>query len=196
MITLPAGVVPASASPMLLDYGLFIRPSTGAPPSRIDKPGSRWGAEIVLPPLDVATANVVLSRLTTGRTTPLRVDWPLMGVSQAVGGAPVVDGVGPGGTTLPVRGLTPGAAIAEGWWINLTDVSGNIYLHQVRSSVIADGAGKATLSIFPMIRAVFADASAVAISAPKVEGIVTSDHKWPMTPDRLVPISFTIEEAN
>lgn len=196
MITLPAGVVPASATPRFLDFGVFIRPATGAPVSRVDKPGSRWAAEINLPALPPALANSVLTRLLTGRSDVLRVDWPLLGVSQAVSGTPVVNGTNPTGTTLPVQGLAAGTVIPEGWWINVTDAAGNRYLHQVKANATANGAGQVTLVIAPMIRALLANGSAVQISAPTIEGLVTSEHAWPMNSDRLIPITFAIEEAN
>lgn len=196
MITLPAGVVPALATPRLIDFGVFIRPATGAPVSRVDKPGTRWGAQIDLPAQLPDVANSILTRLLTGRSQVLRVDWPLLGVSQAVAGTPVVNGANPSGTTLPVRGLAAGTVIKEGWWINVTDAAGNRYLHQVKALATADGAGAVSLNIGPMIRAPLADGSAVVITSPTIEGLVTSDHTWPLTPDRLIPISFTIEEAN
>lgn len=195
MITLPADVVPASAKASQMEFGVLLRPATGAAVSYIDRPGTRWKADVALPPLRPAVARMVINRLTRAKSEVLRINWPLMGAAQGVPGVPVVNGSGAAGKSLPLRGLTPHVRLLEGYWISIEDADGNRYLHQVDALATADASGMATVTVSPMLRAEFADGGRVLIAAPTIEGLVTSVIEWPATPDRLVPLSFTIEEA-
>jgi hypothetical protein len=196
MIVLPDDPGPSTAHPVLIDFGFVQRPATGAALSRVDRPGSRFRIDFAFPPMPADVARVVVSRLIAARSEGLRIELPLMGVSQGAPGAPVVDGAGAAGSSLPLRGLTPGYQIKEGFWLTAIDAAGVHYLHNVRATTAADASGEALLTIAPILRAPLADGDAVLLAKVLVEGVVTEDVAWDMTPGEIVTgLGFTLEEA-
>jgi hypothetical protein len=194
MIELPARPAPNAVNASLIDFGFQLKPATGAAVTRIDRPGSRYAVEVTFPVMKSDVARVFVSRLQKAVSEGLRIDYPLLGVSQGNPGAPVVDGANPTGTTLPVRGLTPGYQVKEGYWLTLIDADGVLYLHNVTANVRADGDGEATLSIYPMIRAPLADGSTILLGKPQVEGLI-EDIKWTLMLGDFVQLGFVLEEA-
>jgi hypothetical protein len=141
----------------------------------------------------------VLARTFTGRLTRakregLRIDVPLL-VSQGSPGAPLVNGAGQSGVALNVKGLTAGYQVLEGYWLTILDFAGTRYLHQVVTSVTANGSGLATVQIDPPIRANFLDNATIQLATPQVEGLVTSSVSWPLDYNQFIVISFDIEES-
>ncbi len=194
MITLPASPPPSGASPALIDFGFILRPSTGAGALRVNRPGSRWLVKFSYPPMRPDVARVFISRLIEAKSAGLRIKYPLQ-VSQGNPGAALVDGGGAAGTSLPVKGLTPHYLAKEGYWLSVTDAAGVKYLHNVRATASADAAGKVTLTIRPPLRAPLVNGDAIELAAPMIEGLVTSDIAWPIVPDQVIDLSFSVEEA-
>ena len=195
MITLPTGVYPRGVKASLLDYGVIVRPSSGAPAQRYDRLGSRFAMEFELPPLDGETARLVKARLIQAKRSALRMPVPLLGGPQGAPGAPLVNGTDSAGTTLKLKNLTPGWFAREGYWLNVTDADGALYLHDVAAPVRAGSDGKATLTLGVPLRCVLADGAAVRISNPVIEGLVTSDIGWSDPVGRIISgIVFTLEE--
>ena len=193
MIVLPTSPAIAQAMPHEIDFGFIQRPSTGAGATKIDRPGLRLGAEFSLPSMPADAARIFVNRLLRAKSEGLRVPWPLMDISQGAPGNPVVNGSGASGTSLPVRGATPGYQVKEGWWLNVVDGAGVYYLHGVAADVtLASGSG--TITVWPPLRADLSDGDNVVLDAPKMEGLVTSETKWPVTTDHNVALSFTLEE--
>lgn len=196
MIELPASYAPNGARVVLIDFGFVQRPSLGGAAARVNRPGNRWQIELTWPTMQADDARVLVRRLAAAKSEGLRVLFPLQGVSQGSPGSPVVNGSGAGGTTLPLRGLTPGHVIKEGWWLTAIDSAGVRYLHQAAATVAADGSGNATLAVTPMIRAPLADGNTVLLGAPEVEGFITEEIGWDLVPGELTSgIGCTIEEA-
>lgn len=195
MITLPSTPSPNAVTPTMLDYGMILRPATGAAPTRINRSGSRFQVHVTYPPMKADTARPFVSRIQQAKINGLRMTYPLLGVSQGSPGTPLVNGSGAAGTSLPIKGLTVGYVIKEGYWLTVVDAAGVHYLHNVTANVTADGSGHATAVVVPALRGVFADGDTVNIAAPDVEGIVTSDAAWSLDTDKLISISFTLEEA-
>lgn len=195
MIELPENPAPTGVEVGVIDYGMTLRPSTGAAALRVNRAGSRYRVAVTWPPMQPDTARVFLSRFQQGQREGLRIDYPLLGLSQGSPGSPVVDGANPTGTTLPVRGLTPGYAVKEGYALTLIDASGVRYLHFAAAPVMASATGTASLTLTLPIRAPLADGSTILLSKPTVEGLVT-DIGWTLSVDRLVRLGgVTIEES-
>jgi hypothetical protein len=195
MITLPTGVTARSVKASLLDFGFINRPSSGAPAQRYDRLGSRYSMEFELPPLPGDVARVVKARLTKAKRDGLRMPVPLMGGQQGSPGAAVVDGTDSVGTLLKLRGLTPGWFAREGFWLNVTDADGALYLHDIAEPVRAASDGTAELTLGIPLRCVLADGAAVRIANPVIEGLVTSEVGWSDPVGRIVSgIAFTVEE--
>lgn len=196
MITLPESPWPNGVTPRLLDYGSVLRPALGGAALRIDRAGSRFGAEISFPPMKPATARVFVSRLLDAKSEGLRIEFPLIGVSQGLPGSPVVDGAGQSGKSLDITGLTPAYAFKEGYWLSIEDASGQHYLHNCRSNVVADGSGDATISITPALRVPFADGATIHLAKPMIEGLVDGEEwSWQIPVEKLIALVVPIEEA-
>lgn len=197
MITLPAGLVPNSARVAQVDFGFVQRPALGGALSRINRPGNRWQIELGWPTMPADDARTLVRRLSAAVTEGLRVVLPLQGVSQGdPGTAIVVNGSGAAGTALPLRGLVPNVAIKEGWWLTAIDSAGVHYLHQVAAPAVANGSGQVTLAITPMLRAPLVDGNTVLLAKPLVEGVITDQIGWELSPGSLVSgIGCVIEEA-
>lgn len=196
MIEFPSDPAPNGVNPTLLDFGFIQRPSSGSAIQRIDRPGSRYRVEVSYPPMKADAARKFVARLLRAKREGLRIEYPLLGLSQGVPGAPVVDGADPTGTTLPLRGLTPHYAFKEGYWITLIDADGTRYLHNVQEAVVAAADGTVTLTVEPSIRAPLADGSTVLVAKPTIEGLI-EDSGWSLAVDRLVRFggSIVIEEV-
>ena len=79
----------------------------------------------------------------------------------------------------------------------LIDGDGARYLHFAGSNEVADGAGEASFTIEPALRAPFDDGDAVLLAAPTVEGALIEGGGRSLAVDRLVRFGavLTIEEA-
>lgn len=195
MITLPSLPAPNGVRLGLLDFGFIQRPITGAAAQRVDRKGNRFQADFTFPPMKANTARVFTSRLQTAKREGIRMEVPLLDVDQGSPGSPVVDGANQTGTSLNIRGLTPGYEFKEGFWLSILAGSGQYFLHNVRGDVTADGLGDATITIEPALRVLFPDGAVIDLVTPKIEGLVTNDLAWEIPTNRLVQVSFTMEEA-
>ena len=195
MITLPPGVYPRSATVRLLDYSVIVRPASGAPAQRYNRLGSRYAMEFELPAMTPETARLVRARLIQAKRAALRVPVPLPEGAQGSPGAPLVDGTDSAGTTLKLKNLTPGWMAREGYWLNVTDAAGMLYLHDVAAPVRAGADGKAVLTLGVPLRCALADGAVVRIANPVIEGLLTSDVAMTDPVGRIVSgVTFTIEE--
>ncbi|MBO0750307.1 MAG: hypothetical protein J2O44_07770 [Porphyrobacter sp.] len=195
MLDLPDWARPSDVQPYPIDFGLWLKPATGAEELRVDRKGGRFGAKIVFPAMPASDAASFISRFVAacfGET--LRVPFPLLDLPQGSPGAPVVDGAGQAGTTIALRGLTPGYAVREGYWLTFVDENGRGYLHnnRVPQRVAADGT--VALTVAPEVRWPFADGATVLLAKPTIEGRVTGE-PWQLPVDRRVRVGFTLEEV-
>jgi hypothetical protein len=198
MIEMPATPAPNSFEFEPMDFGFLQRPQSGAPALRIDKPGNRYVAVVSYPPMKSDVARKFVARLQRAKREGLRVEVPLLGVSQGTPGTPVVDGAAPSGTILPIRGLTPNYMFREGYWLTITKAStGEECLHTCMSSGAADGSGEAVFDIEPPLRIDFADGDTIELAKPTIAGNVVQSIGWSLAVDQLVRIGGTImiEEA-
>lgn len=189
---------PTGAEPSLLDYGFLQRPSSGAPALRIDRPGSRYSVAVTFPPMKPDVARTFVARLQRAKREGLRIEYPLLDLSQGNPGAPLVNGAGQSGTTLDIKGLTPHYVVKEGYALTIIEAAtGDRFLHFCLDAAAADASGLVTIEIEPPLRAPFANNDVVLLAKPTVEGWVTSDITWSLRLDRLIDVGATIviEEA-
>lgn len=196
MIDLSDEMIPNGFGDQLVDMGFWQEPSSGAEPQRIDRQGNRMRVTLSFPPLEPDVALRVLPRLKRAVREGLRVEWPLLGVSQGLPGSPVVDGDEPTGTSLPVRGLRPGYVAKCGYVFHIVRAAtGKRYWHQILTTVVADGSGDATFDIEPPLRAVFADGDVIELARPTIEGRLLGTVASDLNVNRLrYPSALTIEE--
>lgn len=195
MITLPSTPAVRSVTPRLIDFDLYQRPALGGPITHIQRPGARFGAAVEYPVMTYDTARVFISRLLQGRRDGLRATFSLVGSNQGTPGNPVVNSSVSSGTSLPVRSLTPGYVVEEGYWLNVVDNTGQHYLHTVAATATASVSGTATLTVYPALRTTLVSGNLVVLDAPVIEGIVVDPPQWTGPVDRLIALSFQIEEV-
>lgn len=195
MLTLPAGIEPASVIVRLIDFG-FEQEAAGGNATRIDRPGNRWEAVVQLPLLTGEQARLVTRRVQRAKSEGLRVAVPLLGVAQGSGGTPQVDGTASSGRALNLKGMTPAYVLKEGYWLTLVGSDGARYLHQVAADATVAGTGKVAATIDPPLRHVTANSDTVVIDAPTIEGRVVDVAEWATDPADTASVrSFTIRES-
>lgn len=196
MIDLPDLPGPTGVEVAMIDFGIILRPATGAALSRINRAGSRYRASFDFPPMKPDTARIFNSRFMLGKREGLRIEYPLLDLNQGNPGNPVVDGAGQSGTSLVVRNLAPGYVVKEGYPLTLIDSVGRGYLYFSASAVRADTSGDATLALSVPLRHSHLDGAVVKLAKPTIEGVIADDVGWSLSIDRLIRGStITLEEA-
>lgn len=193
MIILPSIIKPNRMAVDTLDFGFTQR---GAASIRVERPGGRfrltfsWPREEMRPPV----SGKFLSRLKRGKRQGVQIDL-LLPVPQGSPGAPVVDGAGQSGTSVAVRGLTPGYTAREDYWMTIIEADGTAHVHSVFSAVRANAAGEADVEIEPPLRAPFPDGATIELARPFIQGeLIGETFSYAFEELRQVPLSITIEE--
>ena len=194
MIELPRHPAPRSAQHELLDFGKTIEGALGTGSVRLNRPGSRFRAEVFFAPMEPEVADIFIARLIAAKDEGLRIPYPQRRRARGNPGVPVVDGANPAGKLLPLRGATVGHVFREGGWISIEDAAGQHYLHNIRGTVMVGADGTCDLPISPMLRVPFADGATIHAAQPMMEGDVEAI-SWPEDDDHLIRLSFIIREA-
>ncbi len=96
------------------------------------------------------------------------------GLRIAPAGNPVIDGGSQAGSALTLRGLTPGTVLKLGQFFSLVH-NGRRYLHMVAANAVADGAGRVSIAIAPMLRVIVGDGETVEIAHPLIQGSLSGN---------------------
>jgi hypothetical protein len=185
-----------SARPRLIQPGFVVRGARGTVAGQVILPGACYGVEATFESMPASFALKLQADLELAKIEGLRFKMPLNGISQGMPGLPVVDGSAAAGTSLPLRGLTSGYAVKKGYWLTVIDAAGNHCLHRVAEPAVADGDGKATLTLVTPLRTVLVDGDTVVLAAPTIEGVITSDVGWDIPMRGMVEgLGFSLEET-
>ena len=162
--------------------------------------GQRWEADVVLPPMERAEAKEFISfclRL-DGRTGTFLFSPPAEELpSGALGGTPLVAGASQTGSELNIDGLT--FSVTD--WMKGGDffqiwTGAASRLHMVTQDVSSDGAGLATLDIWPNLRESPTDNLAITTSSPTgVFGMESPTTDWSIDEMTNYGLAFGIVEA-
>ena len=145
--------------------------------------GERWEAEVTLPQMARSDAEQWVAWLLSmrGREGTFLLGDPLGATPRgSAGGTPRVNGASQTGDSISIDGCT---ASQTGWlkagdYIQLGSGAGSS-LHKVLQDVSSNGAGQATIDVWPSIRTAPADNSTVVVSAGKgVFRLATSSTEW------------------
>lgn len=178
----------------VLGGGFDVRTARGALAGRVVTPGGRFAVTVEFPTMTYERAMALRSLMTSAKSEGLRMAMPL-GIEKQAGGTGAVDGSGAAGQSLPVKGLTPGAMIRQGYWVTVIDADGNHCLHQVAAPVRVGSDGKATLTVDFPLRTVLANNEVVLVAKPLIEGLITSEVNWTLSIDHYVTgLTFRLEE--
>jgi hypothetical protein len=194
-IELPAGVEPVEMEHRFIDAGLWQRGALGGVHIRIDRPGSRYGITLQFPPIETRqVGRMVVSRLIQAQRSGMRVALPLGDFQPGSPGNPVVDGNDQAGTSIAVRGFTPGYAVREGQWF--THVQGDdAKLYNVAAPTIANALGKAIVIIEPELGLEPIDGDRLLFGKPVIQGKpVGNEATWKMSLARHIGFDLQIEE--
>lgn len=192
-IRLPDRPMPNDMDVLLMDMGGVLR---GASSLRIDRPGNRHAITFKYPREAMApeVASGFKARLKRAKRQGIEVKIPLL-VPQGLPGAPVVDGaVTSSASSLAVRGLNPGYAALEDFWLTIIEADGTAYLHSISVTAVAGADGKAVWQIEPPLRAPFADGDTIEIGAPYIQGFVANEMGFRTDPERITDVMVSVEE--
>lgn len=196
MITLPDWAVPNGAEPYLARAGGAQRSPFGQA-VQVNRLGDHFGASLTFPPYPSEQGRILVSRLLRARSEGVRVEYPLIGVDQGASGQEVVDGAGQAGSSLAIRGCTPGWQPREGYWLSIENAAGQHFLHNCTGGALAGADGRTVIGITPMLRFAFADGARVHLVRPMIEGVAEDDQlRWSLSLAHHVGIVLTIEEAS
>ncbi|WP_292039015.1 MULTISPECIES: hypothetical protein [unclassified Brevundimonas] len=194
-LTLPTLPRSATFSEEPVTAGSTQKPAWGGPLLPLERTGDRWAFEVAIPALEAATCGAAFKLiLAKGKLNTVIMAIPETGMPARNYGAPRTRTSGAQGTTLPVKGLTPGVVIPNGKWINLV-VAGRNYLYLVDGQVTANSSGEADIKVWPMIRRSAAADATVRIADPVIEGHVPVYGGAAVDQIGAVALNFRIEEA-
>jgi hypothetical protein len=167
-------------------------------------PGNKWRASARYPVMDRATGEPLIAALVSlyGRKGtfllgPVGAEATARGVAT---GTPVVSGANQEGKTLNTSGWTINITgiLKAGDWVQLGS-GATARLHKVLADVNSDGAGLATLDLWPRVggaRGIPANGSAIVVSSPKGVFRLSSDEViWTLHPGQQRILTFEAEEA-
>lgn len=195
MIELPKDYGPGEASPQLIDFGFLQRGPFGAETKRINRKGNRYMVGFSFGPFYAEVGNRFVGLLIAAKSQGIRLPYPLQ-ESQGSPGVPVVDGAGQQGRVLNIRGLAAGYTCRAGYWLSIENAAGRHYLDNVEVGGRANAAGQLTITLANQLRHPFANGAKIHLAKPMIEGLIDGDSwGWQLSVDQVIPITFTVEEA-
>lgn len=119
------------------------------------------------------------------------------GARGSLSGAPLVNGAGQSGKTLATDGWTAGAAnvLKAGDWFQLGAGSAS-YFYKVVQAASANGAGQASLEIWPRLKSSPADNAALTVVNPKgCFRLKNPRRRWTIGQAMIYGVTFQAKEA-
>lgn len=194
LIPTVGGIV--SGDPTLIDFGGVLSSQQGSDDQRLNRIGNRFMLKVEMPSLRTSTdGRQVIARLARAVTEGAIFQFPQSKLVSGQG-APVIDGAGQTGSTLRLRGFTPGFTAFEGCFFHIL-YGGRRYVHGIAADTVADAGGKMALPIWPMSRISPNDGAACEFVAPQIEGFLFGQNglPWSLPASPYTSVGFTIREA-
>lgn len=193
-IALPTSPSLRSARVRLLDFGADLAPPLGGVTQHVARIGTRFAVDYEMPPLaESSDGRVFLSKLRQAKSDGALYPFPQFGVVTGSPGSPLVAAAASGGTTINVKGLTPGYVIRDGQFFSVIH-AGRRYVYAAAAAVTASGTGIASLSIYPMLRTALTVDDVIEMAAPMIEGLLSSVD-WDVMQVPFNAVTFTISES-
>lgn len=171
-----------------------LRPAFGGPRLPLARKGDHWAIDVEIGGLDPVCGAALVADLVRASGETVTLALPQLVVDPALVTDPAVYGGGQAGSLLTIDGLPIGYAVRKGRFFSVI-TGGRRYVYIVTAATVADGAGRATLAFWPMLRAGPADNDVVEFIAPRIEGFIDDGGTFDTG---LLPIatlkSFSIEE--
>lgn len=165
--------------------------------------GQRWEAEITLPPMQRADAEVWVSFLVSlaGRRGTFTMGDPnaaaARGSASSTPGTPLVNGADQTGGSLTVDGLPASATgyLKVGDYIQLGGGS-SATLHKVMTQVDSNTLGQAAIDLWPYVRTAPSDGATVTVgNTAGVFRLASNETNWSINAAAFYGISFAATEA-
>jgi hypothetical protein len=173
-------------TPHLIRVGGDLTSTLGGPTQRITRIGSRYAADVALPPLDSDCAAQWLSCILEAEASGDTLSLPMTQMIAAARDLPQLYASGAAGSnviTFSNEQVPP-----VGAWLSIF-VGGRSYLHFVTGLAAA-----AQVTVGPLLRATFPADTPVECATPLLEGFV-NDTSWSVEFFRFVGHTFTITES-
>jgi hypothetical protein len=195
-ITLPSSPGIRSAKPRLLDFGGVQTPPGGGASQKLYRLGDRYALAPTMPPIRTEPdGRIWASKLIQAQREGAIFAFPQPDLVIGDPGSPVVDGAGQAGMVLNLRGFTAGYLVRDGQFFSIIH-GGRRYLHCARGDLAADGTGKISLPIQPMLRIAPADGAVCEFAAPKIEGLLDGQAvEWEHQLEPYTLVNFSITES-
>lgn len=166
----------------------------GGPSLPIPRVGDRFAVDVTTTQLrQDAESRQLIAALFQATTDDARIR--IIQPNRRPGGfGAIVNGSGQSGRALSVRGLPANAAFETGEFFSIIH---NLqrYVYMTAGRAIAGGDGRATVPIWPMLRALTIDTSTCEFVAPYIEGqLVGFDKGAGFERNRTKPLTFSIVE--
>ena len=159
---------------------------------RNDRKGDHYSVDFNMPPMEPNDARLWRKLMTSSATVLMRMPQP--GFVIGTPGAPLINGGLQLGSTLNLKGLTPGYMVREGQFFSIVTL-GRRWLYAADADATADGAGNIAIPLEVMIRTNHLDGDVVEIADPKIEGFPeVAEDAFTIGEDGYVWLSFSIEE--
>lgn len=170
-----------------------LRPAFGGPMQPLARKGDHWAFDVTVPAIDARACGMgLIADLTRAKREVVIMPVPDRSPARSYG-SPVVNSNGLGGTTLSVRGLTPGVVIPKGKWLTIITASQR-FLYLTAAAATANGSGVASLTLTQMLRRPTVDGAVIELATPKVEGFVPAGQQWSLGSLPAIGVQFTLEE--
>lgn len=197
VLILPESPAPANVTKVVHDYGRVISGSLGGNDTRLDRPGTRYGLRVDMPPIRGPEANAFVSDLIRGKSEGVRMEWPLGEIDVgALGYTPQVQG-GQAGSLLRITNWANAYEIQKGQFFSI-DHDGQHYLYHATQAVSVVNPNTSTVvevPIYPMLRRPTIQFSNCYFLKPMIEGYIQGDERaWEQAVSHELGMSFEIKE--
>ncbi|MDB5422327.1 MAG: hypothetical protein JWR59_2274 [Brevundimonas sp.] len=191
-LILPTYPGPSSMTPRPITARNELRPAYGGPVTRTNRPGTRWAWDCDWPPMTYVESLEFDDILSETDTIVMDILQP--GLDTGSPGAPQVNGAGQLGTTLNLKGVTPGYVFRKGQWLSVA-INGQWFAYKSSGAATAAAGGLLAVPLRTMIRLPAANSAVVKIAQPVAEGFVSVDPgSMQIDVDGFVRLKFTLEE--
>jgi hypothetical protein len=179
----------------LLDWAVLQEPALGGVTQRVARLGSRFSFDFQTPKMKLeGDGRRAIALLQLAQRLGGRVAYPQPDFHVGAVGAPLVNGIHTGGTTLALKGLTPNYAVHQGQALSLT-VAGRSYLYFAAANAIMDGAGAGSVTLTIPMRTHLAGNEVAELARPVIEGwLAGTERSWTIETARTTGLQFKITE--
>jgi hypothetical protein len=183
-----------SATPSMIDFGGTLTPPLGGSAQRLNRLGSRYAITYAVDFDTDEEFRRFAQRLRRAKREGARVRFPQVGIAIGAPSSPLVDGATAGGTSLPLKELSPYYAVREGQFLSII-VDGQRYVHSVDAEAIANADGEVELTITPELRISLVGDEEVEMAVVYIEGLLDGDEvQWEHAANSHEPLIFTVRE--